>query len=86
MSPSSASASGSVTPPKKTPLPDSCLILLDGRPQFAADELGVPIDLVEGARDDVLLGRVDRAGEGGHPLGLALGSALGGRHAASIIW
>src|SRR5213080_3333939 len=44
------------------------LELLNGLPQIPAHELGVPIDPVQGARHDVLLCRVDRPGEGFHPI------------------
>src|SRR5829696_8826535 len=45
------------------------LQLLNGLPQTVpAHELRVPIDVVQGARHDVLLCRVDRAGEGFRPL------------------
>ena len=44
------------------------LELLDGLPQIPADDLSVPIDPVQGARHDVLLCRVDRPGEGFHPI------------------
>src|ERR1700739_2244208 len=44
------------------------LELLNGLPQIPAHELRVPIDPVEGARHDVLLCRVDRPGEGLHPI------------------
>ena len=40
---------------------------LNGLPQIAAHELRVPIDPLQAARHDVLLGRVDRPGEGFHP-------------------
>src|SRR5207249_1026040 len=40
----------------------------DGLPQITAHELRVPIDLVQGARHDVLLCRVDRASERFHPI------------------
>src|ERR1043166_7588866 len=43
------------------------LELLNGLPQIPAHELRVPIDPVQGARHDVLLRCVDRAGEGFHP-------------------
>ena len=43
------------------------LELPDGLPQVAAHELRVPVDPLQGARHDVLLCRVDRAGEGFHP-------------------
>src|SRR5262249_2535942 len=50
-----------------TPLP---LQLLNGLPQMIpAHELCVPIDPVQGVRHDVLLCRVDRPGEGFHPIG-----------------
>ena len=42
--------------------------LLNGLPQIPAHELRVPIHPVQGARHDVLLCRVDRAGEGFHPI------------------
>ena len=45
------------------------LELLHGFAQIPAHELRVPIDLLQGARHDVLLGRVDRLGEGLHPIG-----------------
>ncbi len=46
------------------------LQLLNGLSQIiAAHEFCVPIDPVQGARHDVLLRRVDRPGEGRHPLG-----------------
>src|SRR5271157_702253 len=41
---------------------------LNGLPQIPAHELRVPIDPVQGARHDVLLCRVDRPGEGFHPI------------------
>src|SRR4029077_18136239 len=44
------------------------LELLNGLPQIPAHELRVPIDPAQGARYDVLLCRVDRPGEGFHPL------------------
>src|SRR6266496_2668687 len=49
------------------------LELLNGRPQIPAHEFRVPIDPVQGARYDVLLCRVDRPGEGFHPLGHPFG-------------
>src|SRR5688572_525313 len=45
------------------------LELLNSVPQVPAQELRVPIDLLQGARHDVLLCRVDRPGEGVRPLG-----------------
>ena len=69
INPSSANASGSFTPPANSPLPDSSLELLNGLPQIPAHDLRVPIDPVQGARHDVLLCRVDRPGEGKHPIG-----------------
>src|ERR1041385_6447772 len=44
------------------------LELLNGLPEVPAYELRVPIDPVQGARHHVLLRRVDRPGEGLHPL------------------
>src|SRR5262245_37810960 len=44
------------------------LELLNGLSQIAAHELGVPIDPVQRARHDVLLGRVDRTCEGFRPI------------------
>src|SRR5277367_2058445 len=44
------------------------LELLNGLPQIPAHEVRVPIDPVQGARHDVLLCRVDRPGEGFHPI------------------
>src|SRR6266481_9762451 len=44
------------------------LELLNGLPQISAHELRVPIDPVQGARHDVLFCRVDRPGEGFHPI------------------
>src|SRR5437762_7856420 len=44
------------------------LELLNGLPKIPAHELRVPIDAVQGARDDVLLCRVDLPGEGFHPI------------------
>src|SRR5688572_26846845 len=44
------------------------LELLDGLSQISTHELRVPIDLIQGARHDVLLRRVDRPGERFHPL------------------
>src|SRR5438132_8376768 len=44
------------------------LELLNGLPQIPAHELRVPIDPVQGARHDVFLCRVDRPGEGFHPI------------------
>src|SRR5438034_8106697 len=40
----------------------------NGLPQIPAQELRVPIDPVQRARHDVLLRRVDRPGEGFHPI------------------
>ena len=40
----------------------------DGRGQIAPDQLGVPVDPVERAGDDVLRCGVDRPGEGDHPV------------------
>src|SRR5688572_30309549 len=51
--------------PSLTRLP---LQLLNGLSQNPAHELRVPIDPVQGARHDVLLCRVDRPGEGFHPI------------------
>src|SRR5581483_11402762 len=51
-------------PPARLPLE-----LLNGLSQIPAQELRVPIDPVEGARDDVFLHPVDRPGEGLHPIG-----------------
>src|SRR5437773_5820813 len=45
------------------------LELLNGLPQIPAHELRVPIDPVQGAGHDVLPCRVDRPGEGFHPIG-----------------
>ena len=73
INPSSANASGSFTPPTNSPLPDSRLSCSNGLPQIPAHELRVPIDPVQGARHDVLLCRVDRPGEGFHPLGHPFG-------------
>jgi len=44
------------------------LELLNGIPQIPTHELRVPIDPVQSARHDVLLCRVDRPGEGLHPV------------------
>src|SRR4030095_16471922 len=44
------------------------LELLNGLPEIPAHELRVPIDPIQGARHDVLLCRVDRPGEGFHPI------------------
>src|ERR1043166_675230 len=44
------------------------LELLNGLRQIPAHELRVPINPVEGARDDVLFRRIDRPGEGIHPI------------------
>src|SRR5271165_4081341 len=44
------------------------LELLNGSPQIPAHELRVPIDPLQGARHDVLLCRIDRPGEGFHPI------------------
>src|SRR5271168_1253176 len=44
------------------------LELLNGLPKVPAHELRVPIDSVQGARHDELLCRVDRPGEGFHPI------------------
>src|ERR671917_559897 len=44
------------------------LELLNGVPKILAHELRVPIDVVQCARHDVLLCRVDRPGEGFHPI------------------
>jgi len=43
--------------------------MLNGLPQVPAHELRVPIDPVQGARHDVFLCRVNRTGEGFHPIG-----------------
>src|SRR5439155_21506933 len=69
INPSSANASGSFTPPTKQPLTGLPFELLNGLPQIPAHELRVPIDPVQGARHDVLPCRVDRPGEGLHPIG-----------------
>jgi hypothetical protein len=45
------------------------LKLLNGLPKVPAHKLRVPIDPLQGARHNVLLGRVDRPGEGFHPSG-----------------
>jgi hypothetical protein len=45
------------------------LELPHSRCQIAAEELSVPIDLVQGARNNVFLGSVDGLGEGFHPSG-----------------
>ena len=45
------------------------LEVVHGLREIAAQKFGVPVDLVEGARDDVLLCGVDRLGEGLHPVG-----------------
>src|SRR5262245_28818713 len=45
------------------------LELLNRLPQIPAHELRVPVDPIQGARHNVLLCRVDRAGEGFHPIG-----------------
>src|SRR6266851_4679974 len=42
--------------------------MLNGLPYIPAHELRVPIDPLQGARHDVLLCRVDRPGEGFHPI------------------
>src|SRR5256886_2061344 len=67
INPSSANASGSFASHEQslTRLP---LELLNGLPYISAHELRVPIDPVQGARHDVLLCRVDRPGEGFHPI------------------
>src|SRR5215207_2312455 len=44
------------------------LELLNGLAQIPAHELRVPVDPLQGARYDVLLCRVDRLGEGFHPI------------------
>src|SRR5499427_7507462 len=44
------------------------LELLNGLGQIPAHEFRVPIDPLQGARHDVLLCRVDRPGEGFHPI------------------
>src|SRR5687768_14675485 len=44
------------------------LELLNGLPKIPAHELRVPIDPIQGARHNVLLCRVDRPGEGFHPI------------------
>src|SRR5258705_7992222 len=44
------------------------LELLNGLPQIPAHDLRVPIDPLQGARHNVLLCRVDRPGEGFHPI------------------
>src|SRR5262249_24751668 len=64
INPSSANDSGSFTPPTNSPP----LELLNGLLQIPAQELRVPIGSVQGARHDVLLRRVDRPGEGFHPI------------------
>ena len=69
INPSSANASGSFTPPHEQSLTRLPLQLLNGLPQMIpAHELRVPVDPVQGARHDVLLCRVDRPGEGVHPV------------------
>ena len=66
INPSSVNASASFTPATNSPLPDS-RSSCHGLPQIPVHEPRVPIDPVQGARDDVLLRRVDRPGEGFHP-------------------
>src|SRR5580658_10587715 len=46
-------------------------------PRISEEELRVPIDPVQGARHDVLLCRVDRPGEGVHPIGPRSGRRWG---------
>jgi len=53
--------------PRAVPCP-TLAELLNGLLQIPAHELRVPIDPVQGARHDVLLCRVDRPGEGFHPI------------------
>src|SRR6188474_2944369 len=68
INPSSVNASASFTPATNSPLPDS-RSSCHGLPQIPVHELRVPINPVQGARHDVLLRRVDRPGEGFHPIG-----------------
>jgi hypothetical protein len=42
--------------------------LQNGLAQISAQEFRVPVELLQGARNDVLLGRVDCLGEGFHPV------------------
>jgi hypothetical protein len=67
--PAPLNASGSFTPSYEQSVTRLPLELLNGFSQIPAHELGVPIDPVQGARHDVLLCRVDRPGEGFHPIG-----------------
>ena len=69
ISPSSAKASGSVTPPTYSPSPGCRLSSRTASPRSPAHELGVPVHLLQGAGHDVLLRRVDRPAEGRRPLG-----------------
>lgn len=68
INPSSASASGSVTPATKS-LAGLPLQLPDGFLQIPSHELRIPIHAVQGARHHVLFCRVDRPRERLHPLG-----------------
>ena len=54
---------------REQPLARLPLELLNGLPQISAHELRVPIDPIQRARHDVLLRRIDRPGEGFHPVG-----------------
>ena len=63
ISPSSANASGSFTPPTNSPLPDSRLSCRTALSRSPAHEFRVPVDVLQGARHHVLLRGVDRAGE-----------------------
>src|ERR1039458_8232705 len=54
--------------PDWLPLARLALELLNGLAQIPAQEFRVPTDLPQGPRHDVLLCRVDRLGEGFHPI------------------
>ena len=73
INPSSANASGSVTPPTNSPLPDSRLSCSTAFARSPRKSSAFQSTWLKRARHDVLLGRVDRAGEGFHPLGHPFG-------------
>ena len=73
INPSSANASGSFTPPTNSPLPDSRLSCSTAFARSPRTSSAFQSTRLQGARHDVLLGRVDRAGEGFHPLGHPFG-------------
>ena len=77
--PRSANARGSVTPPTHTPSPGSCLSRRTACRHVALHQLGIPVDLAQRARHDVLLRPVDGLGERNLPLAHPVGPCACGR-------